>query len=516
MNAQIIHISTQDLIVKLDEAMSMWRAQSQGGEHDWYLSQSGHCDDFALALGQCLHEIGLSHSFNIISRETKNSRGQLHDRNHFCHAFVSVHHNGAEIQIDSMGTDADNNYVNDWQNERGLHSEFDYKSFGSGHVMAEFLRTPIQGYGRPRSSPERADLIEVWTNTLRESLSKFGLEPVNRQAGAPSVRIYYEVSWQQGDPLQWYSVDIPTVTHFLPSPEIGEGTIKCLYERVIQAARVSLGHVSGDPDSFRAYLSDGRELVSAYMDQIKNWDHIGQASSVTPMAQSCLPARVQLICAIQDKKPVDQSLLEQADAARLGEWGSSMLFEAVGCDNVPLCERLLQAGADPNEMTGHGRTPLEIAAYADTMGPLRALVNAGADINRVNAHGQTPATQALHAINGRDKAFWLVAKGGAIEQEGGIVINTQVDDLLELYESHNVIAKKDLTPKVAAVMGNHVTELLQLLQDHPQAKTPLEEIDQLRALAKFSGHDEAMAAIDAHRSSSLLKNLAAQGKKAHP
>ena len=51
---------------------------------------------------------------------------------------------------------------------------------------------------------------------------------------------------------------------------------------------------------------------------------------------------------------------------------------------------LIEAGADVNQATEEGETPLYIAAQDGREAVMRALIQAGADINKATEEGDTP------------------------------------------------------------------------------------------------------------------------------
>lgn len=71
---------------------------------------------------------------------------------------------------------------------------------------------------------------------------------------------------------------------------------------------------------------------------------------------------------------------------------TSNLLQAAVLDDLPLLQRALNAGANPNDKGGNGETGLMLAAIHDNIAITSALLQAGAKVNAVDSKGRT----ALH------------------------------------------------------------------------------------------------------------------------
>ena len=92
-----------------------------------------------------------------------------------------------------------------------------------------------------------------------------------------------------------------------------------------------------------------------------------------------------------------RTLLEagaEVDAHGTGWMTGTALQSAVTAKNLPVCELLLAAGADPNTRQGQGWTPLHSAARNGDLATIDALLGAGADPSRANDEGRSPADVA--------------------------------------------------------------------------------------------------------------------------
>lgn len=513
-------INPLELSGKLERAIAMWRERhSQSGDSsptDWHLSQSCHCDDFAQAIGQCLGEMGLPHEYCIITRETRDEHDEVLDCNHFSHAFVRIQLCRHELEVDSLGDGASDRFTGGWQDEDDQQTDFDFEAFGALQEMRDHLRTSIDGYGAPRSSPERADLIEAWATSLRECLVEAGLRPDAETAPAPLpvVRVYLKLAWDINDPKQWFAADVPTTQEIAPDPQVDKALLSCLRERVLHAAQAHASKQWVNPDYFEGFLEDGRHLNVRNNINSEAWELTGETSSVESVASDDLPDRLRIQDLLDQQAHIPDALLEKADVTSPGAWGNSLLNMAARAANPDLCARLIAMGADVNAPNGAGFLPINEAA--GSLVTLRCLVHAGADINQVNGYGNKPADQAFESFNGRDSGLWLLTQGARANATGAVVINLDVEDLQDLYASDNNLSRSSITPKMAAVLGDFVPELLNLLEEHPQAERPEDELDALRSLSSRASNNTMVAAIDAHRSSMVLKHISKQHKGSKP
>lgn len=60
-----------------------------------------------------------------------------------------------------------------------------------------------------------------------------------------------------------------------------------------------------------------------------------------------------------------------------------------------MMERLLQAGADPNQFNPYGETPLHAAVSSGEVRAVELLLRHGADPGLANPEGQTPLSLAI-------------------------------------------------------------------------------------------------------------------------
>ena len=74
---------------------------------------------------------------------------------------------------------------------------------------------------------------------------------------------------------------------------------------------------------------------------------------------------------------------------------SSQLCEAAMYGRGEEVEKLLQAGADPNEAIKYGSTPLHLVVYNNKKDVVKQLLNAGADPNKADTGGGTALHRAV-------------------------------------------------------------------------------------------------------------------------
>ncbi|MEZ4702490.1 MAG: ankyrin repeat domain-containing protein [Rhodothermales bacterium] len=95
--------------------------------------------------------------------------------------------------------------------------------------------------------------------------------------------------------------------------------------------------------------------------------------------------------------------------------GYAPLHRAVEARRLDLVNLLLDAGADPNQMSrnadGNDRTPLHIAAETGSVAVAEALLAAGARVDAVTAFGETPLHGAHTMVKDPQIAALLVAHG---------------------------------------------------------------------------------------------------------
>ncbi len=105
------------------------------------------------------------------------------------------------------------------------------------------------------------------------------------------------------------------------------------------------------------------------------------------------------------------------DANRADELGSTALHFAAGCrrGTAPEClTALLDAGADIDEETRGGTTPLMLAAHWGHVASVQTLLSHGADPNARDVAGNTPLLHAMDPARQRSRSFSASADTAAI------------------------------------------------------------------------------------------------------
>ncbi len=100
----------------------------------------------------------------------------------------------------------------------------------------------------------------------------------------------------------------------------------------------------------------------------------------------------------------------QTDVNQRSSDGTSALHWAVYHDDVPLIERLLTLGADPNVRNDYGATPLSVAAVVGNPVVVGKLLEAGADAESPNGDGQT-ALMIIARTSNLEVARLLLRRG---------------------------------------------------------------------------------------------------------
>lgn len=90
------------------------------------------------------------------------------------------------------------------------------------------------------------------------------------------------------------------------------------------------------------------------------------------------------------------------------------LIDAVDKDQITVVQRLLARGADINEETPDGYTPLHLAIYLNFRNIARLLLKHGADVHKRNEYGSTLTTAAW---KGNIKIIPLLIEQGTDLQE---------------------------------------------------------------------------------------------------
>jgi uncharacterized protein len=91
----------------------------------------------------------------------------------------------------------------------------------------------------------------------------------------------------------------------------------------------------------------------------------------------------------------------KAKPERIGEKdseGSLPLHRAVGMNQLPIAEKLLQAGADVNGLGRYGWTPLIEAAFWGRVDMVRLLLDKGADPDIKAEHDATALSEAKRVL----------------------------------------------------------------------------------------------------------------------
>jgi len=91
------------------------------------------------------------------------------------------------------------------------------------------------------------------------------------------------------------------------------------------------------------------------------------------------------------KRPSSASLFEITRRySKKDDSGRTLLYEAVERDDLPVFNRLMGVGSNPNAETKEGWTPLHHAARNGHIAIVNQLIEAGVDLNAKLKEGWTP------------------------------------------------------------------------------------------------------------------------------
>lgn len=138
---------------------------------------------------------------------------------------------------------------------------------------------------------------------------------------------------------------------------------------------------------------------------------------------------------------------------------------AARCNNEDVCRKLLELGADPNQRSDYGHTPLLWAYGAE--GPAKVILKHGADPNQDDGHGRHPLSFAAEwghlsvvrllldhpntdinkqgKLDGRTALFW-----GAMNGRDAVV-----ESLLRKLADPNIPDKDGRSPLAIAIEKGH-------------------------------------------------------------
>lgn len=155
--------------------------------------------------------------------------------------------------------------------------------------------------------------------------------------------------------------------------------------------------IATELDPYEAIILGDCEELSAAME--RGWD--GNALSPDGFAPLALAAFFDNAAAFDLLLPVTQDVSRQAENPQR----VAALHAATAKRNLALVEKLLRAGAEPDQAQADGFTPLHVAAQHGDTAIVGMLVLFGADPRRANAKGMDAAA---HAREGGHE--WLAAR----------------------------------------------------------------------------------------------------------
>jgi len=95
-----------------------------------------------------------------------------------------------------------------------------------------------------------------------------------------------------------------------------------------------------------------------------------------------------------------------------------LLRDAISIKNIELTKFALEQGADVNEASKSGDTPLHWAIWKSSLDVVKFLVSQGADIHAIGEYGRTPLHTAVWK-DSIDMADFLILQGADVNSMGG-------------------------------------------------------------------------------------------------
>lgn len=162
----------------------------------------------------------------------------------------------------------------------------------------------------------------------------------------------------------------------------------------------------------------------------------------------------------------------EVDATGPGWHGWSALHSAAAGGHAEVAQRLLEAGADPNQRAGYGQSIIYSASMKGAPAVIRMLIDAGADVNVRTAYSRTPLMEA--AENGYTQVVEMLLDAGAVidaETKSGetalgqAVSRADVDTVALLLErgADVNLAGDDYSPALHDAASRGTPEMVKLL-----------------------------------------------------
>ena len=136
------------------------------------LALEGQCDVFARVFSEHLEQMGIPHGFAVLQRYTSFEDGRDDDENPFSHAVVTLSTPSGEAHLDAQGERAIDAFESAWIDEPGECTQFESRLFADRAALMNFLTTPIEGYGAPKSNLDNEEAKKSWTNCFKAIRAK--------------------------------------------------------------------------------------------------------------------------------------------------------------------------------------------------------------------------------------------------------------------------------------------------------------------------------------------------------
>lgn len=231
------------------------------------------------------------------------------------------------------------------------------------------------------------------------------------------------------------------------------------------------------------------------------------------------------------------SNLRETDAAGRTPLHAAAIAELIGTN--PICEELLDLGAELEARDNDGKTPFSLAVEFGCNAAAERLLSRGADLETMDGADLTPLESAIDN-NNRELCLKLVERGallGSVNASAHVVESTSiVDEAVEDDEAYEPISRvwpeqqsialvliaygadpsfgpvdlRNLTPLRAAVMDGLLPRIAHLLDSAPEKDRPAnphDDIESLLALAVEHQRHEVIGLLDARLARRAIDTL---------
>ena len=271
---------------------------------------------------------------------------------------------------------------------------------GRGDVEAAAEREALAAKMTPQQIASAQEQARAWRSSGKAAAPKAAAGPKTTATSPPTIpppaRAIREAQGLMGDlgykpgPADgaWGPRTERAYAAFLSDAGLPPGKVLTL-----EALRAMRG-ITGKEKAPSAIASAGPEASKGKVPSTKAGRGAmvaGSTRSATTPAANCEGWNTEAFFREATPERVAECLRAGADLNDRSEYGSTPLHLAAAFTNNPaVVTALTKAGADPNALTGYDRTPLHMAAQHEKPAGAAALLKAGADPNARDKAGELP------------------------------------------------------------------------------------------------------------------------------